>query len=48
MDEKSFMLRHFLAALAYRTQKALRSAPERFGSFSAGNETRTRPNWSST
>ena len=41
MDEKSFMLRHFLAALAYRTQKALRGAPESFGSFSAGNEIRT-------
>lgn len=35
------MLRHFLAALAYRTQKALRGAPESFASFSAGNETRT-------
>lgn len=35
------MLRHFLAALAYRTQKALRGAPESFGSFIAGNETRT-------
>lgn len=43
MDDKSFMLRHFLAALAYRTQKALRGAPESFGSFSAGNETRTPP-----
>jgi hypothetical protein len=41
MDEKSFMLRHFLAALAYRTQKALRSAPESFATFSAGNRTRT-------
>ncbi len=35
------MLRHFLAALAYRTQKALRGAPESFGSFNAGKETRT-------
>jgi hypothetical protein len=41
MDDKSFMLRHFLAALAYRTQKALREAPEGFALFSAGNETRT-------
>lgn len=41
MDDKSFMLRHFLAALAYRTQKALRGAPESFATFSAGNETRT-------
>jgi len=35
------MLRHFLAALAYRTQKALRGAPEGFGDFSAGKLTRT-------
>lgn len=41
MDEKSSMLRHFLAALAYRTQKALRGAPAGFGDFSAGNRTRT-------
>jgi hypothetical protein len=27
------LLRHFLAALAYRTQKALRGAPADFGSF---------------
>lgn len=31
MDDKRAMLRHFLAALAYRTQKALRGAPEDFG-----------------
>ncbi len=41
MNEKREMLRHFLAALAYRTQKALRGCPESFGDFSAGNETRT-------
>ncbi len=35
------MLRHFLGALAYRTQKALRGAPEGFGGFEAGNLTRT-------
>lgn len=35
------MLRHFLAALAYRTQKALRGAPADFGSFDAGNQVRT-------
>ena len=35
------LLRHFLAALAYRTQKALRGAPEGFGSFSAGHGVRT-------
>ena len=35
------LLRHFLAALAYRTQKALRGAPESFGDFSAGGACRT-------
>lgn len=35
------MLRHFLAALAYRTQKALRGSTDEFGNFSAGNNTRT-------
>jgi hypothetical protein len=38
---KRSMLRHFLAALAYRTQKALRGAPSEFAAFSAGNRTRT-------
>lgn len=33
MDDKRRMLRHFLAALAYRTQKALHDAPPEFGSF---------------
>src|ERR1051326_3220911 len=32
------LLRHFLAALAYRTQKALRGAPVDFDSFSAGEQ----------
>lgn len=41
MSEKRDMLRHFLAALAYRTQKALRGCPESFGDFSGGNQTRT-------
>lgn len=35
------LLRHFLAALAYRTQKALRDAPDNFGSFQAGSQVRT-------
>jgi hypothetical protein len=35
------MLRHFLAALAYRTQKALRGAPEDFAEFNAGGGVRT-------
>ncbi len=39
--EQRNLLRHFLAALAYRTQKALRDAPADFGSFRAGSETRT-------
>ena len=34
-NEKREMLRHFLAALAYRTQKALRDAPSDFAEFSA-------------
>ncbi len=41
MDDKRYMLRHFLAALAYRTQKALRGAPDGFAEFSAGNDIRT-------
>jgi hypothetical protein len=35
------LLRHFLAALAYRSQKALRGAPAGFGDFQAGSQTRT-------
>lgn len=41
MDDKRHMLRHFLAALAYRTQKAVRDAPEGFADFRAGNDVRT-------
>lgn len=41
MSDKRAMLRHFLAALAYRTQKAIRGAPESFGTFQAGNQVRT-------
>jgi hypothetical protein len=41
MDEKRGLLRHFLAALAYRTQKALRGAPVEFGDFRAGEGVRT-------
>jgi len=41
MDEKHALLRHFLAALAYRTQKALRGAPPSFGTFKAGGQVRT-------
>ena len=35
MDDKRALLRHFLAALAYRTQTALRHAPDDFGAFRA-------------
>src|SRR6266567_3727882 len=41
MDDKEGLLRHFLAALAYRTQKALRDAPRDFGSFRAAEGIRT-------
>ena len=41
MDPKRELLRHFLAALAYRTQKALRGCPREFATYSAGNRTRT-------
>lgn len=41
MDDKRIMLRHFLAALAYRTQKALRDAPPDYGSFRATPKSRT-------
>ena len=35
------LLRHFLAALAYRTQKALRGAPRDFGDFCVAANVRT-------
>jgi signal transduction histidine kinase len=41
VDRDRELLRHFLAAIAYRTQKALRGAPERFPSFAAGHQVRT-------
>ena len=41
LDDKRAMLRHFLAALAYRTQKALRDAPSSFGAFQVGQQVRT-------
>jgi len=41
MDEKRELLRHLLAALAYRTQKALRGAPAGFGAFAAADGVRT-------
>jgi hypothetical protein len=39
--ESRALLRHFLAALAYRTQKALRGAPDHFAQFRAGTNVRT-------
>ncbi|MDP8207136.1 MAG: hypothetical protein P9L92_10775 [Candidatus Electryonea clarkiae] len=33
MDEKRQLLQHFLAALAYRTQKSLRDAPDSYAAF---------------
>ena len=41
MDQKRTLLHHFLAALAYRTQKALRGAPSEFASFRAAPKVRT-------
>lgn len=41
MTESRRLLRHFLAALAYRTQKALRGAPSDFAEFRAGPTART-------
>lgn len=35
------LVQHFLAAIAYRTQKALRDAPASYPEFSAGTEART-------
>ena len=41
MDEQRALLKHFLAAVAYRTQKALRGAPDSFADFRAGANVRT-------
>ena len=41
MDPERSLLQHFLAALAYRTQKAVREAPAAFGDFDAGHGVRT-------
>jgi hypothetical protein len=41
MDEQRKMVRHFLAALAYRTQKALRDAPPEFAEFRVAPKVRT-------
>jgi hypothetical protein len=41
MNRDRSLLRHYLAAIAYRTQKATRDAPDGFPSFAAGNQVRT-------
>jgi len=41
IGDKRQLLVHFLAALAYRTQKALRGAPADFGTFRAAEGVRT-------
>jgi hypothetical protein len=41
VTESRELLGHFLAALAYRTQKALRGAPESFADFRVGPTSRT-------
>ena len=41
VTETRALLQHFLAALAYRTQKALRDSPDSFADFRAGPTTRT-------
>jgi hypothetical protein len=40
-DSRRILLQHFLAAIAYRTQKALRGAPAGFSDFRAGMNIRT-------
>ncbi len=41
VTESRALLQHFLAAIAYRTQKALRDAPAGFADFRAGTHVRT-------
>ena len=41
MDRNQALLRHFLAAIAYRTSKALRGTPAGYDSFDAGCRART-------
>ncbi len=41
MNDTRSLLQHFLAAIAYRTQKALRDAPHDFAEFRAGTHVRT-------
>ena len=41
MNPDQYLLRHFLATIAYRTQKALRGAPDSYSDFRAGVNVRT-------
>jgi hypothetical protein len=41
LDEKRQLLKHFLAAIAYRTQKALRGAPESYATYRVAPGVRT-------
>jgi len=41
MSQNPSLIRHFLAAIAYRTQKALRGAPPGYPGFSAGTRVRS-------
>lgn len=41
MDNKRQIIKHFLATIAYRTQKALRDAPEDFADFRIDSYVRT-------
>lgn len=41
MNQEQALLTHFLAAIAYRAQKALRDAPPHFPQFAAGHQVRT-------
>ena len=41
MDDRRTLLKHFLAALAYRTKKALRGAPPDFSAFRVALQVRT-------
>ncbi|MFQ5890584.1 MAG: DinB family protein [Gemmatimonadota bacterium] len=41
MDDKRLLLKHFLASIAYRTQKALREAPPEYATFRVAPKVRT-------
>ena len=43
LDDPRALVNHYLAALAYRSAKALRDAPPGFGTFSAAMTCDRRP-----